>query len=114
MNKAEMARRLARQMTEHERDMKERNRAIKQDIIQKLESHSQTSGTILNNQKELMDSQLSHLALLTQVKQEISKLMKEQQEMRRSQKRLQVFRIITFLLIAILLSAFFLLKVYGR
>lgn len=108
-----MARRLVRQMTEHERDMEQRNRAIKQDIIQKLESHSQASGTIMQNQEELKNSLKSHSDLLMQVKQEISKLMKEQLEMRRSQKRLQEIWILNFLFVIVpLLAVWVVLLVY--
>jgi hypothetical protein len=60
----------------------------------------------LQNLGELKAFLKSHSGLLIQVKQEISELMKEQQAMRKSQKRLQVIWIITSLTIAIPLTAF--------
>lgn len=106
MNKAEMARQLARQTAEQERNLEMQRRRDFQRVFQELESHTQNSGTMVKNQKVQEDSLKSHSGLLTQVKQEISELMKEQQAMRKSQKRLQVIWIITFLTIAIPLSAF--------
>jgi len=106
MNKAERARQLTRQTAEQEQSLEQQNNLFRQYLIQKLESHSQANGTILQNQKELEDSLKSLSESLTKVKQENSELMKEQQDMRRSQKRLQVIWIITFLTIAIPLTAF--------
>jgi len=106
MNKAEMARQLARQTAEQDQSLEQQNRLFQQYVFQKLESHSQNSGTILQNQAELMCSLKSHSGSLTQVKQEISELMEAQKAMRKSQKRLQVIWIITFLAVAIPLSAF--------
>ena len=106
MNRAEKGRLLTKQIAEHKQNLEQQNRLFQQYVFQKLESHSQESGTILQNQKELKDCQKSHLGLLIQVREEISELMKEQTAMRNSQKRLQIIWIITFLIIAIPLSAF--------
>jgi hypothetical protein len=97
MNKAEMARQLARQTTEQERNLEMQRRRDFQRVFQELESLTQDSGTMIKNQKVQEDSLKSHSGLLTQVKQDISELMKEQIAMRKSQKKLQVIWILNFL-----------------
>jgi len=106
MNKAERARLLVKQTVEQEQSLEEQNRLFQQFIVQKLASHSQKSGTILQNQKTLKDSLKSHSGLLTLAREEISELMKEQVAMRKSQKRLQEIWILNFLFVTVPLLAF--------
>lgn len=106
MSKTEMARQLAKQTAEHEKNLEFQSRQDIQKVLQGLASLTQNNGTIIKNQKALEVYLNHHSDLLIKTRQDISDLMKEQQAMRKSQKRLQVIWIITFLTISIPLAAF--------
>ena len=106
MNRAEKVRQLTKQIAEQEQNLEQQNRLFQQYVFQKLESHTQKSGTILLNQKGLKDCLKSHSGLLTQVREEISDSMKEQTAMRNSQKKLQEIWMLNFLFVTVPLLAF--------